>query len=327
MNPRSNPRDIFPDYREISDPEALPAKPVVSVFTATYMHAAYLADCIEGVAAQITDFPIELIVAEDSSPDDTRAVAMALQKKYPHLVRLVFTCENKGAGPNTVLALSLCRGEFIGYCEGDDFWIDPHKLQRQIDALRRFDTVDMSFTRGFRLYEDGERLLEWNYGEEERIVRAPELLRGFGWMVPTASMLFRAEILLDLPGWFERAPFGDALIVIAGSVRGGAHYDPHPTICYRVAHSASFTVELESAGRRDRIAFLKEAIAYLCLACQVYDFPRRYIDHRLDDYRLSIAGLQFAEGQPFAALLSLAGINPGFLLKGLWRRIGGRRGG
>lgn len=323
---REHPTGRFADHTEVSDPQCLGRNPVVSIIVATYKHERVLQECIESLAAQRVDFPFEILIAEDCSPDRTRDVALGLQRKYPDLVRVIWTPLNKGATLNTIFATSLCRGTFIGSCDGDDFWIDENKLTRQVAALEGNPGIDLAFTRGYRYLPDGTRLLGWNYGEEERVVSAKELFETQAWMAPTASLLFRANVLHSLPDWFEQSPFGDAIIVMAGSHRGGAHYDPHPTICYRTAHDASFTVGLLNAPLDEQERYYKSAIAVYERACAYYGVAPRIVAHRVDDYRLSLAKAQAGLGKRSEALRSLMRIGVPTLAGGALRRLARKLG-
>jgi glycosyltransferase involved in cell wall biosynthesis len=121
---------------EISDFSRLSASPIVSVQMLTFQHAPYLAEAIEGVLAQLTDFPIELLIADDASSDGSCEIAKRYQRLRPDVVRIVTGPVNIGAYANRQRVARRTRGEFVAFCEGDDYWIDPHKLQSQIDWLR-----------------------------------------------------------------------------------------------------------------------------------------------------------------------------------------------
>lgn len=123
------------DY-EVSDWAALLDGPVISVLMLAYNHGAYLAQAIEGVLAQQTDFPIELLIGEDCSTDDTRAVALRYQAAYPQTIRIIGANHNVGMHRNGQRLIEASRGNLIAFCEGDDYWTDPQKLRLQVGYLR-----------------------------------------------------------------------------------------------------------------------------------------------------------------------------------------------
>lgn len=110
-------------------------EPLLSVVTITYNHEPYIAKCIEGVLMQKVDFPIEFIIAEDCSTDGTRAICEDYASKYPDLIRLILSEKNIGAVQNERHAMSLARGRYVALCEGDDYWTDEFKLQKQVGFL------------------------------------------------------------------------------------------------------------------------------------------------------------------------------------------------
>jgi glycosyltransferase involved in cell wall biosynthesis len=120
---------------EVSDRRAIAQQPLASVKTTTYNQAAYIAQTIEGVVRQETTFPIEYVIGEDCSTDGTQEIVLEYQKKYPHLIRVVTAERNVGAVRNGLRVDHACRGKYIAYCEGDDFWQHPKKLQMQVDFL------------------------------------------------------------------------------------------------------------------------------------------------------------------------------------------------
>lgn len=110
-------------------------KPLVSARTITYNHAPYIRNCIEGVLMQKTNFPIEYIIGEDCSTDGTREIVFEYAKKYSNLIKVVTSDTNVGANANAKRAFDACNGKYIAICEGDDYWTDPLKLQKQVDFL------------------------------------------------------------------------------------------------------------------------------------------------------------------------------------------------
>ena len=133
---------------ETSDVEKLCKHPVVSVSMITYNHEQYIRQAIEGVMMQKTDFEFELVIGEDASQDKTREICFEYQKKYPEKIRVLWWYKNVSRlGGNGRRVKAHCRGDFIAFCEGDDYWIDPLKLQKQIEIMRRNPSVALCFGR------------------------------------------------------------------------------------------------------------------------------------------------------------------------------------
>jgi glycosyltransferase involved in cell wall biosynthesis len=110
-------------------------RPVVSVCMITYNHEKYISNAIEGVLMQKCNFKIELIIGEDCSTDETRAICTKYVNQNQSIIKLLTSEENLGMMPNFLRTLSFCQGKYIALCEGDDYWTDPFKLQKQVDLL------------------------------------------------------------------------------------------------------------------------------------------------------------------------------------------------
>lgn len=124
-------------------------EPLVSVRTTTCNHAPFIRKCIEGILAQKTSFPFEYLIGEDCSTDGTREIVMEYARKYPGIIRVVTSDQNVGGRKNGYRCRELSRGKYYAYCEGDDCWTDPFKLQKQIDFLEshpEFVGVGTDFT-------------------------------------------------------------------------------------------------------------------------------------------------------------------------------------
>lgn len=109
--------------------------PLVSVIVLAYDHEPFLGDALDGIVAQRVDFPIEIIVGEDCSKDGTLAVAERYRAQYPDLIQIVTSPDNVGAIRNLHRCVAAARGEFIAFCEGDDWWTDPDKLAKQVQLM------------------------------------------------------------------------------------------------------------------------------------------------------------------------------------------------
>jgi glycosyltransferase involved in cell wall biosynthesis len=107
----------------------------ISVCIVTYNHEAFIRECLEGAVSQQLTCDYEIVIGEDCSKDNTLAICREFQERYPHLIKILSTPENLGMMKNGVRTAEACTGDYMAVCEGDDYWIDPHKLQRQFDFL------------------------------------------------------------------------------------------------------------------------------------------------------------------------------------------------
>lgn len=129
--------------------------PVVSVAMITYGQENFIKEAIHGVLMQQADFEIELIVADDRSPDKTEDVVKRIIASHPNGHRVKYTrhAANKGMMDNFIWALDQCNGKYIAICEGDDYWIDPLKLQKQVNLLEQSSEHSFCFHQGIRINE------------------------------------------------------------------------------------------------------------------------------------------------------------------------------
>ncbi|QUR67328.1 glycosyltransferase [Mycobacterium spongiae] len=137
-------------------PESAPrATPKVSVVSITYNHQAYIRESLDGFVSQMTDFPVEIIVADDASTDATPAIIQEYSDRYPHLFRPILRPKNVGVHANLTDALSAAQGDYLALCEGDDFWIDPLKLSKQIAFLDQHPQTTVCFHPVRVTWDDG----------------------------------------------------------------------------------------------------------------------------------------------------------------------------
>lgn len=131
---------------EYSSPEVMAQIPLVSVGMITYNHEKYIGRAIEGVVLQQRPFPVELIIGEDCSTDKTREIVFQYQQRHPDLIRMITSEKNVGMRTNGLRTYAAARGKYLAFCEGDDYWHDPEKLQRQVDYLEGHPECGMVYT-------------------------------------------------------------------------------------------------------------------------------------------------------------------------------------
>lgn len=128
--------------------------PLVSICVPTFQHAPYIATCLDGILAQETDFPFEILIGEDDSKDGTREICKRYAEDFPDKIRLflrreedkIFMFGRKAGRLNHLGLYGSARGEFVCICDGDDLWIDPKKLQKQVKLMRDFPEASLCIT-------------------------------------------------------------------------------------------------------------------------------------------------------------------------------------
>jgi len=131
---------------------------VVSICMITYNHINYISEAIDGVLIQETTFPYQLILGEDYSTDKTRVICEEYALKYPNKILLLPSEKNLGMMPNFIKTLKVCNGKYIAICDGDDYWKDPYKLQKQVDFMEANKNASLCYHKvvrpGFKIDED-----------------------------------------------------------------------------------------------------------------------------------------------------------------------------
>lgn len=213
----------------------------VSVCVPTYQHEAYIAQMLDGALAQKTNFSYEVVVGDDGSTDGAPAIIRAYAEKYPDKIRAFLHPENLGpkeprefAGRNNVLhLLKACRGEYVALCEGDDYWTDPQKLQKQVDFLDAHPDFAICHHNVRVTYEDGSPEHLFNAPEQKSVSTIDDLLAD-RWFIATASLLYRNYFLTeDFAPWHAKAAAGDWALVLQLAARGDIGYLPDVMSVYR----------------------------------------------------------------------------------------------
>ncbi len=129
----------------------------VSIFMLAYNQEKYIAQAIEGVLNQETSFPLELVIGEDHSIDSTRDICKSYADKYPNKIKLHLNESNLGLGANYIKTYRQCTGKYVAICDGDDYWTDPLKLQKQVDFMESHQDFGIIFTNNHNIYPDGKK--------------------------------------------------------------------------------------------------------------------------------------------------------------------------
>ncbi len=229
-------------------------KPLVSICCITYNHEKYIEECLNSFLIQETDFPFEILIDDDFSQDNTAVIIREYQQKLPNIIKPRLRTSNVGAINNFIQNLKRASGEYIALCEGDDYWIDSNKLQTQITEMKKHPEVDMSFHPAYTVLNNEINGLTAQHSEHDRVYSTSEIILGDGDFCPTASLIFKKELLDKLPDWyFTIAPVGDYYLQIFGSINGGLLYINNVMSAYRT-HDNNWTSTQKNF--KDRLNFL-----------------------------------------------------------------------
>jgi glycosyltransferase involved in cell wall biosynthesis len=186
---------------------------IVSVIVHTYNHEKFIAQTLESIVNQEVNFEYEVIVGDDASKDRTPEIITQYQKKYPEIIKPMLHPVNMGGfGKNNTLAtLEVCQGKYIAAMDGDDYWTNPQKLQKQVDFLEQNPDFVSCFHNALIHFEDGSHPDEFVNNENQRAITTIEDLVGEDevWYMATSAVMFRNGILKDYPKWFHESKSGD----------------------------------------------------------------------------------------------------------------------
>lgn len=224
-------------------------KPLVSVVMITYAHENFIEQAINGVLMQECDFDIELIIANDCSPDKTDDVLKKIIKNHPNAYWIKYIKHEKNIGmmPNFIFALKEAQGKYIALCEGDDYWIDPLKLQKQVDFLEENPDCSLCFHTNEEVYNNstGKRIKRPIKRPHDGKFTIKDVIIGGGGFMTTNSMFFHRNHIFELPNWFKESPVGDLPLMLILASKGKIGYLDEVMSAYRVMSSNSWSLTMQ----------------------------------------------------------------------------------
>jgi len=219
---------------------------LVSIHCITYNHEEFIAEAIESFLMQKTDFKFEILIHDDASTDRTQEIIKEYELQYPTLIKPIYQLENQYSKGNSVNTINLNRakGKYIAVCEGDDYWIDPYKLQKQVDYLENNPACRLCVHGGYIVTADEERRKGVKRSSKQnKIFTVEEVIAGGGGLFLTNSMLFQKESVIEIPKFIKISPITDYPLVIHLSLLGSVYYMDELMSAYRVGHSNSWTAK------------------------------------------------------------------------------------
>jgi glycosyltransferase involved in cell wall biosynthesis len=211
--------------------------PLVTTRTITYMHEPFIRGCIEGILMQKTTFPVEVVIHDDASTDKTAEIVREYKAKYPRLIQAIYQKENQfskpGKGTMRADINKLVRGKYIALCEGDDYWTDPLKLQKQMEFLEGNEEFSACFTNADFVNEIDDTHRMYVRDLQQGDVDIKDIIVKGGYIYPTASLVFNKKMVnhnlqSNIP---ELA--GDSLLIFNLAIHGKVYFIDQKTCVYR----------------------------------------------------------------------------------------------
>ena len=208
--------------------------PLVTVCMTAYNQAKYIVDAIEGVLMQQTNFAFELLIGEDSSTkDNTLEICRNYEKQYPDIIKVVYDGKNYGMVANEQRLMNAAQGKYIAFCEADDYWIDPQKLQKQVDILKKNLQYSACACQSRVIY--GTNKEKWKLlskSTEDRTITLNDILNTEG-EFQTASFIFLAKNIRNITPMPVTINGWDRAVFILNAYKGDIYWLKDEMAVYR----------------------------------------------------------------------------------------------
>ena len=237
-------------------------EPIVSIVCLCYNHSAFIRQALDGFVMQKTSFPIEIVIHDDASTDDSVKIIKEYEGRFPNLFHCIYREENWYSQKKNILLdifKNHARGKYVAYCEGDDYWTDPYKLQKQVDFLESHPDYVMCSHRFDQYYEEERRLEK----EQDESFQGADYdlknLIGGKWLTQTLTVMYRRSAL-DLQHYESYGMSMDIILFYALLKEGKGYCFPDVMGVYRY-HNGGVWSEV-SLNRRRLVEFKARLAIY-----------------------------------------------------------------
>lgn len=234
-------------------------KIMVTIVCTVYNHGKYLRETLDSLTKQKTSFSFEIIVHDDASTDDSASIIREYENKYPLLIKAIYQSENqfsKGVGIYDTFIIPIIKGKYVAICEGDDFWIDECKLEKQVAYMESHPDCSFCFTNAIMLnVQNGKKRKMLPYSKKENIMLKGNGVFNLGQLsklsfVPYASFLYPTKNYSLFPAYYNERCFGnDRKLSLYSTAIGYAYYLNEVTCCYRYGVSNSAMTKSKSKAK------------------------------------------------------------------------------
>lgn len=241
---------------------------MVSILCTAYNHEKYIRQCLDGFVMQKTNFKFEVIIHDDASTDNTANIIREYEEKYPEIIKSICQKENQYSQGKKNILFPLAKGKYIAICEGDDFWTDDYKLQKQVDALENNTSCKLCVCTVRNANEDGS-MMETTHPStvfDSGVLHIEDFLKLAckEYVFQTSSYLFLRSAYIEYiehtPKYKKVSPVGDWPILLYFSEIGDIYYIKDEMSCYRRNAIGSYTTSMISSTINKRKKYNKGLI-------------------------------------------------------------------
>ncbi len=240
--------------------------PLVTVVCMAYNHEPYIRDALEGFVAQRTNFSYVAIVHDDASTDGTARIIAEYGERYPDVVQPICQTENQRSQNVRVfknVIMPMITSKYVAFCEGDDYWTDPNKLQVQVDALEKNSTYGMCCHAYSKVNAVDGKVVGKDRIARRNKVLTPKQIILYRRPPQLATFLCRRSMLENMPSFSALAGVGDYTRLLGGLLYGGVYYIHKDMSVYRVGVPNSWTQRLNAADEKRQREHKNRIIQYL----------------------------------------------------------------
>lgn len=253
---------------------------MVSVFCSVYNHKKYIAQCLDSLVSQKTSFQYEIIVKDDASTDGTSDIIRAYSQKYPDkIVPLILEENHLQQGLGHVAferAFRMMHGKYIAMCEGDDFWTDCGKLQKQVDLMESHPEYSLCGHAAYYADEDGELIKGkcFRYKNQSGELTTEEVISS--WAMATCSLFYRKDCRTDVTFPFQgNCINSDYALMVYMALKGKVYYLDELMSAYRISCNGSVTQK----QRQNKDYYKKRRLEYVAMLDRIDDYSaKKYAD-------------------------------------------------
>lgn len=222
---------------------------MVSVSCITFNHENYIEEALKSFVMQKTRFNYEILIHDDASTDKTAEIIRDYEKKYPDLIKPIYQQENLYSQGVDVddLNTERAKGKYIALCEGDDYWTDPLKLQKQVDYMETHPECSLCVHAAYIVNVMGKRIKPVRPHIGNKIFSVAEIIEGGGGLFATNTMMYPRALDLDKPEFYKKAPVTDYPLAIYLALNGSVYYIDEYMAAYRKGVSGSWTTTEQSS--------------------------------------------------------------------------------